>query len=497
MGHHASDMILHTAGGRIPLTVLRLAAELAMVHGNGTVALGSRQELILGGIQSSSRDRIRRELGSLLVEHHPRRPNIVTTRPMAGRTGRTPWLSDGAYDSVLSGFMSAPAIPVNLSDPRQDVLPLYTGQINFIASAESGYWHVSFNARGQLRPIVLSTAVHAEGVPAATFVVQSAILQDNAVDLPELQRKMMENLGGLARELHQAAVAHHDEVRPIEGFEFNGQSESYSLGLSALSQRLPGAFLVELCLAAREMSIATAGLTPWRSLLVHGIPARARADFERLLLRHRVSIRTGAWDNACFNDFHASGAVKAGAELLRALNANFPHSGGLRIGLTEHDGVIPDTPLVVRAYTPPARWPFRPEPRFNVYVRENFDRFNPMLIASATGVGTGRMVDVVLDLVERFGSGQAAVVPVAQSTPGVLRARLIHQCAECNTEYSEQYGDPIGGIDAGTPFAELPGDWTCPTCGAPQNTYITVREHAASVESILPLFYAAPPGLTQ
>ena len=481
MGTHASDMILHTAGGRIPFSVLRHAAELAMVHGNGCITLGSRQEIILGEIQSQSRDRVRRELGSLLVEHHPRRPNIVTTRPVAGRAGRTPWLSDGAYESVLSQFMTAPAIPVNLSDPRQGVLPLYTGQINFIASPEPGYWHVSFNARGQLRPIVLSTAVHGDGVPAATFVVQNAIMHDNALDLPELQRTLVENLGGLARELPPSVAVRHDEVRPVEGFEFDAQSDCYTLGIPVLAQPLPGAFLVDLCLAARGLSIATAGLTPWQSLLIHGISSSARADFERLLLRHRVSIHTGAWDSACFQDIHTPGAVKAGAELLSALNQNFPHPGGLRIGLTDHCGVIPDTPIVVRAETPPARWPFRPEPRFNVYVRENFDRFNPMLISCATGVGAGRMRHVVLDLVERFGAGQAAGVPLAtQLLPAPLRGvALIHQCAECHTEYSEQYGDPLGGIDAGTPFAELPANWNCPTCGATQSKYITMREHAA------------------
>lgn len=474
-------MILHTAGGRIPFSVLRHAAELTMVHGNGYIALGSRQELILGGIQSQSRDRVRRELGSLLVEHHPRRPNIVTTRPVAGRAGRTPWLSDGAYDSVLSQFMTAPAIPVNLSDPRQGVLPLHTGQVNFIASAEPGYWHMSFNARGQLRPIVLSTAVHGDGVPAAAFTVQHALLHDNALDLPELQRTLVECLGGLARELPPAAAARHDDVRPIEGFELDTGSDSYSLGIPALGHPLPGAFLVDLCLAARGESIATAGLTPWQSLLVHGIPTSARTDFERLLLRYRISVRTGAWDSVCLNDFHTPGAIKAGAALLAALNVNYPHPGVLRIGLTEHSGVIPDTPIVVRAVTPPARWPFRPTPRFNVYVRESFDRFNPMLIACATNAGAARMVDVVLDLVERYATGQAAGAPVAaQSAPVSLRGgTLIHQCVECHTEYSEQYGDPLGGIDTGTPFAELPADWTCPTCGAPQSKYITMREHAA------------------
>ena len=67
MGIQSSDMILHTSGGRIPFNVLRHAAELTMVHGNGYIALGSRQEIILGEIQSQSRDRIRRELGAMAL----------------------------------------------------------------------------------------------------------------------------------------------------------------------------------------------------------------------------------------------------------------------------------------------------------------------------------------------------------------------------------------------------------------------------------------------
>jgi rubredoxin len=45
--------------------------------------------------------------------------------------------------------------------------------------------------------------------------------------------------------------------------------------------------------------------------------------------------------------------------------------------------------------------------------------------------------------------------------------------------YSEQYGDPLGGVDAGTPFVDLPASWTCPTYGAPQSKYITMRKRAA------------------
>ena len=37
-------------------------------------------------------------------------------------------------------------------------------------------------------------------------------------------------------------------------------------------------------------------------------------------------------------------------------------------------------------------------------------------------------------------------------------------CANCGYIYDPEIGDPEGGIEAGTPFEDLPEDWTCPIC---------------------------------
>ncbi len=41
-----------------------------------------------------------------------------------------------------------------------------------------------------------------------------------------------------------------------------------------------------------------------------------------------------------------------------------------------------------------------------------------------------------------------------------------YQCEVCGWIYDPEIGDPEHGISAGTPFDELPDDWTCPLCGA-------------------------------
>jgi len=44
-----------------------------------------------------------------------------------------------------------------------------------------------------------------------------------------------------------------------------------------------------------------------------------------------------------------------------------------------------------------------------------------------------------------------------------------HVCEVCGYEYDPAQGE--GDIPAGTPFEKLPGDWTCPVCGAPRSEF--------------------------
>lgn len=41
-----------------------------------------------------------------------------------------------------------------------------------------------------------------------------------------------------------------------------------------------------------------------------------------------------------------------------------------------------------------------------------------------------------------------------------------YRCVLCGYIYDPAAGDPDGDIDPGTPFENLPEDWTCPECGA-------------------------------
>ena len=41
----------------------------------------------------------------------------------------------------------------------------------------------------------------------------------------------------------------------------------------------------------------------------------------------------------------------------------------------------------------------------------------------------------------------------------------------CRYEYDSAVGDPDNGVAPGTPWEELPEDWTCPICGLDKEVF--------------------------
>ena len=49
------------------------------------------------------------------------------------------------------------------------------------------------------------------------------------------------------------------------------------------------------------------------------------------------------------------------------------------------------------------------------------------------------------------------------------------RCPVCDYVYDEARGEPREGFPPGTPFADVPDDWTCPDCGAAKADFFMVE----------------------
>ena len=64
---------------------------------------------------------------------------------------------------------------------------------------------------------------------------------------------------------------------------------------------------------------------------------------------------------------------------------------------------------------------------------------------------------------------------LAQDQPLAAGARL--ECKICWQVYDPAEGDPlVWQIPPGTPFADLPPHWTCPTCSATKDQFLVLTD---------------------
>ncbi len=55
-------------------------------------------------------------------------------------------------------------------------------------------------------------------------------------------------------------------------------------------------------------------------------------------------------------------------------------------------------------------------------------------------------------------------------------------CVVCGYVYDPKIGDPDGGIAPGTPFEDIPEDWTCPVCGVSKTDFVVYEEEISLKE---------------
>ncbi len=58
-----------------------------------------------------------------------------------------------------------------------------------------------------------------------------------------------------------------------------------------------------------------------------------------------------------------------------------------------------------------------------------------------------------------------------------------YRCVVCGWIYDPAEGDPDSGIAPGTPFEQIPDDWTCPVCGVTKADFEPLEDEAIKLES--------------
>ena len=120
-------------GGVLSPGELREIVNMGLEQGLDAISFGSRQDIIFPkGFKNNTSEKIGKH--HFVLPNEKSGNNIVSSYVSTDIFRNTPWLTGNKFLYILEQFKEQPQLKVNITDPKQQLVPLFTGHINFIAS---------------------------------------------------------------------------------------------------------------------------------------------------------------------------------------------------------------------------------------------------------------------------------------------------------------------------------------------------------------------------
>lgn len=447
-----------TSGGLCEVTTMRLIAEVAAEHALGTLRLTPDQGIVVPGLSETQRLRLQQRLDGDLRDTAPTATRITTSAPVAGVGEGRSWLRPSTFTDLLSPLraLALPLPDLFLGDAMQPYLPLPPTRLVALARAKEEQWDLGVRrADGTLHtlPGTLRGALLPEALRRIAPLVQAAATPDEAL--------LVERLDDLLRSATPAPAPTVQRLYTPPG----------ALCLAQPEHGWNARFLQDLCLFAINHGVGTLGLSPTRSLLIHGLNERARASFDELCLLSRFAENPNPWKrHLLIETDHETSADTLAALLFQKC----PVNPGFSIALQNETATA--TAGVHFTLSPvPQRglWKRPRRQKYRVAQRAEGDALFGLPRHTSDGLSLQDAADFILARIEESLRGAPAASAAQERAPSETpaRANSMRRCKECKTVYDEAYGDPFGGVPAGTSFTALPSQWGCPVCGAAASAY--------------------------
>jgi len=128
-------------GGVLSPGELQYICESVESLGVKTISFGSRQDIILPK-KINQEDLMQFDKLKIVEADETGVENIVSSYLCADIFPNTSWLTGDRYLYLLEQFSAKSKLKINLVDPKQRLVPLFTGNVNFIASEHEDYWYL-------------------------------------------------------------------------------------------------------------------------------------------------------------------------------------------------------------------------------------------------------------------------------------------------------------------------------------------------------------------
>ncbi|MEM6629630.1 MAG: rubredoxin [Bacteroidota bacterium] len=468
-------------GGVLSPSELKQIVEMAEKMGLDGIHFGSRQDIILPGIETDPA--LKKFFPSINLDSNLEYTvqNIVSSYVSADIFASTPWLSGATYLYILEQFPYEPRLKINIADARQQIVPLYTGQLNFVTSEEEDYWflYVRLPHWASLQPYPV--LVHTWDIGKVAQTIEA--VYEEVQDVTELFEEVNTEIDANNRTISTPLNVPFQAFPYYEGMNKMNINQ-YWLGLYWRNNLYNLKFLKAMCNVCLECKIGKICLTPWKSFIVKGIHKKDKLAWEKLLGSFGINVRHSSLEL----NWHLPLADEEALELKRFIVRNFDQNDistyGLTFGIKSSHGEDFTSIVIEKNPVPQIVREFSIRPTYNVLYSENFDPNRRSYISYAQDIDRIELPGLLMELSQMYfkqlGENEDNSIDHTSSNTESLIDIKTYQCAECFTIYDSRYGDELQQIQPGITFEQLPNSYSCPVCAAPKDSFVKKIEKESS-----------------
>jgi len=462
-------------GGVITPNELKQVLQLAKALNLNSISFGSRQDILLP-VKQNQEHLLKTyfpEYKQDIEENHAFQ-NIVSSYVCTDIFPQTSWLSATTYLYLHEEFKYNPSLKINIVDPQQNLIPIYSGNLNFIASKNEEYWYLNLNLPGWNKNTSYPVLVYTWNISKIAKAIEDEYKNyDNVQDLYNRVNELVDSNNKVVTE---------DLTIPFKPFPYyEGMNKmginQYWLGLYWRNNQYDIQFLDDFCDFCMNNKISRICITPWKSFIVKGIEKDSKFMLEKFLGQRGINIRHSSLELNWHLPVNDSNALKLKRFIVKSFDQNDISTYGLTIGYHERSSQPQyfTSMIIEKNPSPKIANEFETINSYNVLYCKNFDPNTREYIQYAQNIEEIELPGLLMKLSQLYfeqldTSTENVVKPKEIKDIGIARNK-VHQCDNCLTVYDEKIGDNSAGIIAGTSFLELPLNYICSLCEAPKKEF--------------------------
>lgn len=439
--------------------------------GLSEVYFGSRQDLLFPLVKKdeASLESISKYNTDIIGERSYQ--NIVSSYVSADIFEMTYWLKGSTYLYILEEFDYLPKLKINITDPKQRLAPLFSGNLNFIASEQDDYWYLHLNIPGWKEPDFYPVLIYSWDIVRISKNIEKVYKE--AHDVTSLFDILNKTIDTNNKNIQKKLEIPYLTFPYYEGMN-RMELDQYWLGLYWRNNHYDLQFLKDFCGFCLDNSIGKICITPWKSFIVKGIKQKSRPELERFIGQRGINVRHSQLEMNWHLPVDDQEAFELKKFLVRNFDENDISTYGLTFGISHDVGKRSHFASVIieKNQSPSIVQNFQIRPTYNVLHFKAFDPNTLTYVSYAQDVDKVELPGLLMELSKKYFKqlGITQEPPKEKIIPQEEKI-TVFQCNSCMTVYDESLGDERNGILAGTLFESLPESYVCPVCESSKSNF--------------------------